>query len=617
MNIARKLLVIATWLSCLQCATAQQPNRDTWPESIRTVLQNAKPLAHPRGQRLPLYILPISGTLSQLNDAEAKSALQELDGRGIGYTVEWQPEQQEQSLQEALRIARWQLELGQPIAVNANACLHSFYDGTAATQHVDAAGQPFADDSHQGSIGCPFALEHRIEPIRERIRYFVNAYQAAGLPIDLVIADWEIDGPIEWNGAWEASRRCGRCREQLHDLNDFRSFQSQLRQIRSRLLRDAYADVIRATFPDAKVGNYGVYRHDGFRYWYDYYETPAADPLPYVAEQNARYRPWYHEFPECDFTLAMPVIYTWYPIFDCYNFEPTDYRWFYNMLKVASNAGKHAARTDTILPFVHWHTTAPPDSPDARVQQLSETKYQELLWHLLMRGHDSFFLWCTPQELAKETALVHQVYAASLEHSDLLQRGSSISYAAPAVPQSVISGVRLGRQTLVYRSNFVSDRETLATTLTLANGDVVHVASTNGLQILEARPPAIAAGFLQRNGKALFPLGTYELSQDDAELKRRVAAGVNLFRCESREDLDRVQRAGAMGWIPIPLQGGPSDEFAARIASLADHPALAVWEGPDEIIWTFTAYSGLKQTAGYTRADWETQQPIAVKYARE
>jgi hypothetical protein len=53
------------------------------------------------------------------------------------------------------------------------------------------------------------------------------------------------------------------------------------------------------------------------------------------------------------------------------------------------------------------------------------------------------------------------------------------------------------------------------------------------------------------------------------------------------------------------------------VLELRDHPALGVWDGPDEIVWNFTAYSGLAETANITRDDWIAQRPNAVAYARK
>ena len=81
------------------------------------------------------------------------------------------------------------------------------------------------------------------------------------------------------------------------------------------------------------------------------------------------------------------------------------------------------------------------------------------------------------------------------------------------------------------------------------------------------------------------------------------------------EDLDRVSKLGMKGWISLAVQDGLSESLMQRASYLWHHPGLAVWEGPDEIIWTFTAYSFLKDKAGFTREDWENQIPKATDYA--
>jgi hypothetical protein len=65
--------------------------------------------------------------------------------------------------------------------------------------------------------------------------------------------------------------------------------------------------------------------------------------------------------------------------------------------------------------FVHYTTTAPPRNADPAVRQFSESAYRELLWHMLLRGHDTFFLWCPPQEIAREVRPLHEVWTAALE----------------------------------------------------------------------------------------------------------------------------------------------------------------------------------------------------------
>ena len=84
-------------------------------------------------------------------------------------------------------------------------------------------------------------------------------------------------------------------------------------------------------------------------------------------------------------------------------------------------------------------------------------------------------------------------------------------------------------------------------------------------------------------------------------------SGVNLVRCHNQEQLDQARAAGLLGWLPLAVHQGPTDRLKATVNAVKDHPALAVWEGPDEVVWNFTAWSGLKAKAGFTREDWQRQ----------
>jgi hypothetical protein len=124
-------------------------------------------------------------------------------------------------------------------------------------------------------------------------------------------------------------------------------------------------------------------------------------------------------------------------------------------------------------------------------------------------------------------------------------------------------------------------------------------------------------GYLHQNGDKLFPIGMYELPGSDAALKVMADAGINVVRCYSKEDLDRLHAANLYGWMPLPVHLGATAELREKIMAVKDHPALALWEGPDEVIWNFTAYSGLAKSAGVEREDWWNQRPNAVAYSAE
>lgn len=117
----------------------------------------------------------------------------------------------------------------------------------------------------------------------------------------------------------------------------------------------------------------------------------------------------------------------------------------------------------------------------------------------------------------------------------------------------------------------------------------------------------------------MFPIGFYELPEEDAALQAMADAGVNLVRCRNREDLDRLHALGMQGVMPLPFQNGATDALRNKVAGLVDHPALVIWEGPDEVVWNFTAYSGLFRTMGIhsEKGAWWKQTQEALAYAEE
>lgn len=97
-------------------------------------------------------------------------------------------------------------------------------------------------------------------------------------------------------------------------------------------------------------------------------------------------------------------------------------------------------------------------------------------------------------------------------------------------------------------------------------------------------------GMLLVNGERRFVLGLYQQAQDDAFAKEVAEAGFNLIRCGlSLEELDRAEQAGLMAWISPPGWNiGTTEQeeaFKANIDAFKTHPALSVWEGPDEALW--------------------------------
>ncbi len=145
------------------------------------------------------------------------------------------------------------------------------------------------------------------------------------------------------------------------------------------------------------------------------------------------------------------------------------------------------------------------------------------------------------------------------------------------------------------------------------------VSAASGAASAESHAPSshplLPDVWLKQGETQLFPLGWYDPPSDDADLQKLADAGVNLVRCGDRASLDRAAKCGLLGWMPLSVQQGATPELRKQIESVVDHPALSVWEGPDEIVWGFTAYSGLKKTAGISKEDWYEQRPNATEYS--
>lgn len=462
----------------LRTANGERPAKNlTRKDWVKLMMKEMQPLKYPRGKRLPLYVWRINNPALP-DDAESETMLRELDRRGIGVLACWSPRNRERTLADCLRIGKLQHKLGLEVAVVAHTCLHYFFNGDPSTFHVAANGEKFCDTSFVASrqIGCPFAAGHRYPPIRAQIEYFAKGYGQAGVPIAISFADWEVDGPIEWNDGWANCKKCTRCRENIPDIDDFTAFQKALRTIRCEMQRECYAEPLKTLFPDVLVGNYAVNPHGGHRYWYDFFEK-LPEGAPYLADQRARYRQWFHEFPLTGYTYANPVAYTWYDIFNWYDFDNPDYRWFYNLLLVASNACEHTPRDVPVITWLHWHTTAPPPKPDPDVRQFSEEKYQEVIWHMLLRGTDGFSIYARTKNLPKEIPLVQEVYAASLEYKDFLDKGEPITFHVPKKQGPVVSGLKLGKRILIRRTDF---DDTKTPVQIKVNGKVLHVPRAEG-----------------------------------------------------------------------------------------------------------------------------------------
>lgn len=98
---------------------------------------------------------------------------------------------------------------------------------------------------------------------------------------------------------------------------------------------------------------------------------------------------------------------------------------------------------------------------------------------------------------------------------------------------------------------------------------------------------------LEVDGERTFVIGLYENPADDAILQEVAEAGVNLVHASAdKAALDRLHAHHLRAWINTGYNIDFSENQAARQAGLekmagdfGGHPALLVWEVPDEALW--------------------------------
>jgi hypothetical protein len=139
----------------------------------------------------------------------------------------------------------------------------------------------------------------------------------------------------------------------------------------------------------------------------------------------------------------------------------------------------------------------------------------------------------------------------------------------------------------------------------------------------DSQPLLTANQMVVADGRARFVLGLYENPKDDAALKGAVKAGFNLI-CSGADkaSLDRLHAHGVKAWVNLGSNLDLSADAEGRKArlvqtvnSLKDHPALLIWEGPDEALWNVWYESGINyySTTGFPAMDAAVEKARADK----
>lgn len=98
-------------------------------------------------------------------------------------------------------------------------------------------------------------------------------------------------------------------------------------------------------------------------------------------------------------------------------------------------------------------------------------------------------------------------------------------------------------------------------------------------------------GMLVVQGKRTFVLGSYWNPKTAAGLAELRQAGFNLVTSRAdRASLDAIADQDLLAWIPLgakiaPADDGQEQQLESLVQPLLNHPALTVWEAPDEALW--------------------------------
>jgi hypothetical protein len=481
------VLLLSLWPATIIWA---DENTKAAGDPLVNLIEAIPPLSRPQGNRPPLFTwspeLPANAS-----DAQIETALRALQARGLSLFLRWQPDQSN-TLAHVRRVATIQKRLGLPVAVDATPISHGLFPRGDQGSHVDASGKPFRGSGLGWDPGCPFRVQSLNEEVRSRFEAYAKAHKQTSAPMDYWISDWELDGPNEWKQSWTMAKQCVTCRQQIPDIaTNFAAYQAAVRKLRSEMQRKNFVKPVLAQFPSVRIGNYAMNPHNGYRYYWDYYEEDSfgkpnlTEGIPYRREQGAYYRPWWRgEFETSGYTLAAPVIYAWYHLFLNYAFTNTDYRWFYGMLLEGTSAARHTPANTPLIPFLHGLPIGAPDKPEQRAPgfaALSEEKYKELVWHLLLRGVDSFILWA-PGDETREMRPLQAVYAESLEYPDFFEKGAPVAFDLPDQPGVVVSAMKLKDKLLVRRTDFSEARGPV--TITVEGKTIVVPVASGKCQVL-------------------------------------------------------------------------------------------------------------------------------------
>lgn len=355
---------------------AQSLEEAAW--TLPNLLRKVPPLQHDNAGRFPMICIePFLLTADDRSWQDAKplpaAMIRELKKRGL---TQWIPPD-ERYIQVALALQKEKagVIMMQGMAFNGPP------DEVPSSMHLLPEGyKGLKRPGQQPKFPCPLVLDGWVKTA-EKLRATFRKYREAGVHIDAVWLDWEIE-PMAGDAQLDEAKHCSRCRQQFPPgiLDDKERYRAFISRCRLQLFSVYFVAPILEHYPGCSVTN-----------WEEVIST-ADDPTPNWAGTR--------KIPPLDlgmFTAANPVAYgntIWY-----------DYHWreergwpldaahmdrIYTqvMLGELSVHERNAMRVAPHLQSIPWVDRFCADNRDPKIPILTRPRYREILRHLWLRGAD-------------------------------------------------------------------------------------------------------------------------------------------------------------------------------------------------------------------------------------
>ncbi len=381
--------------------------------------------------------------LSYDNAAALEGELRVLAARGLSPCIELRGDYQApaEHIENAIDSARALAAAGIPVnlAMKGGLSLYRLPDGTLA-RHADAPDDE-QKDAH-GKIFSWLPLRDGWTAMAMHLEQLFARFAAATIPIAGVWYDYE-DHPHPWNGMWQHSGRCARCRQAIGDenLKDRESWLTWVYNLNVEALATAFAGPVEAALPAAEVGFYGY--------------VPSTEEYPTMPWLGTSYAYPPRRINPSSIDVAQPVCYASRGIAAKAGNHDAAY------LATLLNAIRHVQRNlridQRLMPYVCSEVTP---HHFAQAPRLSKAMYREFLRHTILRGARGFYCFNvappympTPEhysELADINSVYNELFAPPFR--EFLEGGVVLndSYLDPAEESAIVwSGMRRGNRALI------------------------------------------------------------------------------------------------------------------------------------------------------------------------